>query len=175
MHIFLQGLRNIGKSTVIHKTIEILSMNMPLKLGGFFTWNGGEADPHVYMQSAQEGRKGEIYRVASWDKNNGGMLSSTETFDQIGVQMFSNVLLSDLIIMDELGFLESNAVKFKKAIYDTLTLGIPVLGVLRLGDVPWHAEIKRNPLVSLFDVSEENREELPGQLVKALFPTRIKD
>ena len=182
MHIFLQGPRNEGKSTVIRKILEIISARRPLILGGFFTWNGGKDDPHVYMRPADSvcdndrgllldslsvSNPGDIL-LASWDDTKRGLTSDISAFDDCGARLLSGSAGVDLVIMDELGFLESKASLFKKAVLDTLERGVPVLGVLRLGDVPWHEDIKRSPLVSLYDVTMDNRERLPGELAELL-------
>jgi len=168
MHIFLQGPRNIGKSTVIRKTLAILTSQKPLAIGGFFTWNCGEAGKAVYLQSAKNGGEGEVYRIASQDKEKGGLLCDIEVFERDGVRLLIESKDADLVIMDELGFLESDASNFRQAVLDLIAGDIPVYGVLRLGDVPWHAEIKRNPRIALYDVNEENRDALPKKLADAL-------
>ena len=180
MHIFLQGRRGVGKSTVIRSALDILSGSVPLSFGGFFTWNSGKDDPRVYMRPAFQGAEfkrgyisvcsaeGEMYLLASWDTEKGGMSCNTQGFERDGTRLLENSRDSGLIIMDELGFLESDAARFKQAVMDTLAGDVPVLGVLRLGGVPWHEEIKRNPRVTLVDVTEENRDTLPGELAERL-------
>ena len=168
MHIFLQGRRNIGKSTVILRTLEMLLPRRPLVLGGFFTWNGGKNDPHVYMKPARSGQEHEIFRLASYDAVKGGLIGNIRAFDVDGVRLLNESRGSDLIIIDELGFLESSAGVFKQAVLDTLEGNAPVFGVLRLGDVPWHRSIRRNPSVTIFDVDESTREALPRELAARL-------
>lgn len=168
MHIFLQGPKRIGKSTVISKTLDILSSEIPIVPGGFFTWNGGRDDPHVYMRPVRPGGEGEIYRLASYDFDKGGLAANISAFEEDGVRILSARDGADLIIMDELGFLESKARLFRQAVLETLEGQVPVLGVLRLGDIPWHEEIKRSPLVSLADVNENSRDYLPRELVSLL-------
>ena len=170
MHIFLQGPRRIGKSTVIARTLDILAVQTPLVPGGFLTWNGGKDDPHVYMRPAVSGREVELYRLASWDVRKGGLISDLRAFELDGVRLLKENTGADLIIMDELGFLESGASGFKQAALDVLAGDIPVFGVLRLGDVPWHKDIKDNPGVSLYDVNEKNRDSLPRELAERLMP-----
>jgi len=53
-------------------------------------------------------------------------------------------------------------------VLDTLSGGVPVLGVLRLGDIPWLEDIKRSPKVSLHYVDEKNRDSLPGYLARRI-------
>jgi len=168
VYFFLQGQRRIGKSTVIVKTLDILAAQAPLVLGGFFTWNGGKDDPHVYMRPARSGREGNIRRLASWDTIKGGMISYLQVFERFGADLLHERSGAELIILDELGFLESDAPCFKQAVTDTLADSIPVLGVLRMGDIPWHNDIKGNPNVAIFDVNEKNRDNLPRELAAVL-------
>jgi len=168
MHIFLQGQRNTGKSTVILRTLEILLPLKPLVPGGFFTWNGGKNDPHVYMRPARSGQEHEVFRLASYDAAKGGLIGNIRAFDVDGVRLLNESRDSDLVIMDELGFLESGAEVFKQAVLDTLAGNAPVFGVLRLGDIPWHRSIRRNPSVTIFDVDESTREALPQELAARL-------
>ena len=204
MHIFLQGPKNIGKSTVIRKTLDILSAEAHVKIGGFFTWNGGRGDPHVYIQKAALFRPQTVpmppahydpqtdpmppahcapqtapmppahvsgverFCIADYDERLGRLVSHPDAFEQHGVRFLRDNSAAGLIIMDELGFLESGANEFMRAVIDTVLGTIPVFGVLRLGDVPWHDEIKKNPLVRLVDVNEQNRDILPRELAAEL-------
>jgi len=168
MHIFLQGPRNIGKSTVIRKTLDILEAQRPLALGGFFTWNEMSAGTNIYMRPAGNGGEKEKFHIAGFDEGSGGLICDVQIFEQEGVRLLNESRDSELIIMDELGFLESNAPKFKQAVFNVILGNIPVFGVMRLGDVPWHAEIKRCPSVTLYDVNMENRSTLPQELAALL-------
>jgi nucleoside-triphosphatase len=168
LHVFLQGPRNIGKSTVIFRTLDILTARRPLRLGGFFTWRGGAEDPHIYMRPACKEREREIYRLAFYDASKGGLSCDPPVFEQTGTRLLSANAGAELIIMDELGFLESAAPAFRQAVLATLAGTIPVLGVLRQGDIPWHREIKDCPRVRLYEVNEENREALPLELAEYL-------
>ena len=171
MHIFLQGPKRVGKSTVIRKTLELLTADKPLRLGGFFTWNGGNEDPHIYLQPARSGMEDKVCRLASYDLVNGGLISYIQAFEQDGVQILADRADAGLIIMDELGYLERSAPVFRQAVLDILASDIPVFGVLRQGDIPWHQDIKRNPKVTILDVNEKNRDKLPRELAKRLAVT----
>ena len=173
MHVFLQGPRGVGKSTVIRKTMDMLMTLAPLVFGGFYTWNGGNDDPHIYLKAAMRGREDEIYRIASFDEANGGLISDIQVFEREGARLLNESGGADVIIMDELGFIESNAPKFRHAVMDRIAGSIPVFGVLRMGDIPWHADIKRHPLVTLFDVMKENRDSLPQSLASCFAAGRL--
>ena len=168
MHIFLQGARGVGKSTVIRRTLDIVFSQRPLVLSGFFTWKGKTENKDVYIHSARQGEENDIFRIARADKEKGGLTCDIQVFEQIGVQLLNNSKDADVIIMDELGYLESNAAKFIQTVYDLVAGQIPVFGVLRLGDVPWHERIKRDPSVRIYDINEENRDNLPRELAEVL-------
>jgi len=170
MHIFLQGPKNIGKTTVIRETLDLLAARRPLVLGGFFTWNGGTGDPSIYMRPAEQGKERETYRLAGWDPETGMRVRNLQVFEQIGAPILAHSGGADLIVMDELGYLESDAPVFRQAVLDTLAGDIPVLGVLRLGDVPWHVGIRGNPQVTLVDVCRGNRDKLAQELAERLYP-----
>ena len=164
MHIFLHGPINIGKSTVIRKTLDIIIQKKPLTIGGFYTWRSGDDAPEIYLSPAGAGREREIHRLASYNKEKGGFICDYSVFST-AARYLSESIDADLIIMDELGFLESEAPDFQRAVHDTLAANVPMLGVLRTGKhIPWHDEIKKNPQVTLQEVSEKNRDSLPQDL-----------
>jgi len=152
-----------------------LSQRVQLVTGGFFTWNGGSGDPNIYMCPARQGGEKEAFRVAGLGEGysaethvRGGMVCDIEAFESGGARLITESNNADLIIMDELGYLESDAPKFKKAVLDAIAGNIPILGVVRLGDIPWHKDIKLNHSVTLIDVNMENRGVLPFELVDKL-------
>ena len=175
MPIFLSGPRNIGKSTVIRRTLAILLAQEPLRLGGFFTWRVGADDPHIYLRPAEIWREQEIYRLASYNAKNGGLNCDVAVFEQTGVQLLAQSAGADLLILDELGFLENKAPAFRQAVVTALCGATPVLGVMREGNIAWLREIKNDLQVTIYEVNEQNRNDLPPKLaaeVRALIKCR---
>ena len=168
MHTFLQGERNIGKSTVIRKTLDILAEKRPVSLGGFFTWKSGEADPLVYMRPAGKPDESGVFLIAGFDAGTGRMAGDLRAFETEGVRILRGCDGARLIIMDELGKFESDAPLFRQAVLDILAGDVPVFGVLRLGDAPWLGPIRSDPSVSLIDVNMDNRGDLPLRLAARL-------
>jgi len=177
LNIFLTGPRRIGKSYVINQILTILSKQAPLKLGGFFTWREGENDPHIYMKPAQVLKQQEVFRLASYNKESGSFSCDLQVFEKKGVALLTETADVDLLLMDELGFLESKAPAFCRAVMTALAATTPVLGVLREGNIPWLQKIRHHALVTLYDVNKNNREELPlllaAQLTVAFNPPGI--
>lgn len=164
MHTFLLGPKNIGKSSVIRRMLDMLLDQGPFALGGFITWREGTHDPRIYMRPAQPGREREIYLLASYDAPSGGMHCVPQVFDEAGTRLLAESAGADIILMDELGFLESRSPVFQQAVCSTLAGNTPVIGVMRSGNIPWHEEIKASPRVRLCQVSQENRDTLPQEL-----------
>ena len=70
----------------------------------------------------------------------------------------------DLILMDELGFLEADAPRFRASVLSVLTGPKPVLGVVRQGLGAW----RDAPLGEIWTVSESNRDAVPARLREKL-------
>ncbi len=74
-----------------------------------------------------------------------------------------------ILILDECGYLESNATLFHQAVYQALEAPIPILGVVRQMSTPsWLDTIRKHPNVQLVTVTESNRDALVPQLTKQL-------
>lgn len=94
-----------------------------------------------------------------------GILSSR--FDQLGCAILSERFGCDLLLMDELGPGESEALEFQQAVLACLNGEIPVYGVLQQGSSEFLEQVKAHPKVHLITVTEENRDILPQQLREA--------
>ena len=171
MHVFLQGPLGIGKSTVIRKTLALLTADKNIRIGGFFTRKGGSGDPHIYIQAANPGGAADAYRFADYDGDN--VVCYPEVFDREGVRLLKDAVTADIICMDELGFLERGSTLFQAQVLSCLDGNIPILGVLREGDIAWHDAIKAHPSVAIFEVSAANRNALPEMLVGELGRSKL--
>jgi len=172
MHIFLQGTRDIGKSTVIRNTLDLLTALKPLKIGGFMTWRTKKRDQHIiYIKPVMSGREHEKYHLADYFPQEHSFNCDPRIFDQIGVRLLKESTNADLIVMDELGFLERNSFAFQQAVLNTLAGDIPVIGALRTGNIPWHEPIKTDLRVSLLETTLENRDTMPQEIASQLTPS----
>ena len=166
MHIFLQGPLGIGKSTVIEKTIGLLSGVRRIILGGFNTYKARDGSPYIYISAPKQNKPAEAYCIAQLTKD--GLRVHPEVFDSEGVLLLSNIDNADLICMDELGFLERQSYMFQRRVLECLDGSVPILGVLRDKVIPWHLPIKSHPSVSILRVNEDNRGSLPEYLYNTL-------
>ena len=161
MHLFLTGEIQVGKTTIITKTVELLQMTP----GGFKTYFGPDRklpDRLLYMNSAAEPKVFRAeYAVARFFKA-GPPKIFTERFSSYGVDLIrSGRRSSNLIIMDECGSLERDALAFQQAVIEALEGKPPILGVVKLASKGWTDQIRNHPKVQLITVTKENRNALP--------------
>lgn len=163
-HIFLTGPKRIGKSTAIRKALALLEQPAPLSLGGFLTYWDDTGEPSLYIADASGRTEPSLLAV----RREAGMSLLPGVFDERGAALLQTTEKAHLILMDELGFLEQDSPRFQAAALACLEGDVPVLGVLREGDVPWHAPIKAHDSVTVYLVSQENRDALPSMIADAL-------
>ncbi len=174
MHIFLTGPKGVGKSTVIYKVLDLLDQNIrqdqssPFIPGGFFTHSGLSGDRDVYISPAGLNK---YYTLSNKIASRDGPIPAAhiEVFETLGIKILEDSKKSELIIMDELGFLEDDAPNFKNAVCALLDKNIPILGTLRQGEIAWLGPIKTHPEVELIEVNHYNRDDLPGLITSKLY------
>ena len=164
MHIFLTGPIGIGKSTIIRRALDITK----LRYAGFRTsFPGDRAAPDRRLHM------GDIRLPIPTDEGSvvarfseGCPHPDPARFNELGCALIREARQSaELIVMDELGFLERDAYLFQAEILSTLDGTAPVLGVVRQGAEGWLQAVVRHPNVEVLPVSIENRDALARELI----------
>ena len=166
MHVFVTGERQTGKSRAVRRAAEMLGRPCKGFLTCFLTRERGTSS--LYMVPPEErDLRDEEHMVAVLE--DGRMRPLTERFDTLGARLLREARSHPeaLILMDECGHLEKNAMVFRKEILTCLDGDIPVLGVLRR-DQPWHDFIKRHPKVRVLTLTEENRAGIAEEITALL-------
>lgn len=176
MHIFLTGTVQIGKTTVIDKTLALLGVTA----GGFRSYFGADrhcpSHHYLYMSSAAEPRAfTPEHAVVEFGEDANGMMRHAvlPRFEELGLQYLAQASAYPLIILDECGRLEQRVPRFCAQVLELLEGETPVLGVVRQDVMGWLEEIRHHPKVQLVTVTEQNRNELPQQLA-AYYRTLLK-
>lgn len=158
-NIFLTGDLQVGKSTIINQAVDSLQIN----IGGFTTCRYYEQDQLIgfYMASLNSNSKNKEQPFVGYC-NNQSRTAVPDTFDHFGVSILEECLEQkpDLIIMDELGFFETEAYKFQKTVKKCLSSEIPVLGVLKKADTVFLNSIKERKDLILLTTTPDNREDI---------------
>ena len=158
-HIFLTGERQIGKSTAVSKALQMLNVTP----GGFRTAGAnvkedGSSDVMLYPAEMrpEDGQKA-AHRMP--DKRE----AYPEIFDTYGASLLKRP--AKLILMDELGFLESDAKTFQQTVFETLDGATPVLGVIRNKKTAFLDAVRTRDDIILLTVTKENRDFIPEKIV----------
>ena len=167
MNIFLTGNTQVGKSTLISRVLEVLP---GVETSGFKTITaadvpGAVGSVYIIPANGDAGETGDFSRVGIRLGAGRGRKTYPEVFDRRGVEILENAEKSRLVIMDEIGRMEADSPLFIARVKELLSCETPVFGVLRKeGDTPLQEYIRNSPDTRLFEVTEENREELFGTI-----------
>jgi nucleoside-triphosphatase len=179
MHIFLTGERGVGKSTVIGKLTDRL---VGVRVGGFKTLGGPEdesGNSAVYImpygENADDPRAfSENRKVAARNRRTFRYESYAGVFDGLGAKLLRCASHCDLIVMDELGFMEADAGGFQKTVLSFLDGAAQVLGVVKPQSSPRGASVvfldrvRSHGNVRVFEITPENRDAAPDILLPLL-------
>ena len=170
-HVFLTGDTRLGKTTLLN---ALLALHPAWRVGGFRTYlyqNGvylAPADAPQDKDGLPDAPRDEQSRVGLRGKP---PVAFPAAFDALGASLLSPAG-KDVLLMDELGFLERDAQRFQCAVLHALDGSAPVLGVLKPLRTPFLDRVRAHPDVRVLAVTRENRDELMQTVLSqaAFFP-----
>lgn len=163
MKIFLYGKRRSGKSTIINSVLG----GLKLVPSGFRTVSdspGVEGDWNLYITDAGADA-GPKYKVASC-RSDGSWESFGDVFDSAGVKLLEFSRKPQIVIMDELGFMEHKALLFQRRVLEVLDGDYSVLGVVKPEPNVFLQNVTNHPGVLAVEVTEENRKDVLKLLIE---------
>ncbi len=164
MPLFLTGPRAAGKSTALRRALA----ESGLRARGLRTCFDAPRDArekNLWLLPWDEGEDFEPVLCARIGP--GGRVAFPEAFDGAGVRLLTAAARdpdTDLIVIDELGFLEEKAELFRETVRALLAGRKPVAGVVRQGLGVWD----RANLGELWNMTEADRETVPARLAVRL-------
>ncbi len=162
-NIFLTGAPSSGKTTVIKKIIE----NLIHPANGFYTAEERVDSKRVgFLMKTLDGKEGYL---AHQDIKSDFYIRrygvSTENIENIAVPSISPVE-NNIIILDEIGKMECFSPAFKRATINALNASNIVIGTITLGGDDFIREIKERKDMEVNEVTENNRDLLPGIILR---------
>ncbi len=155
--IFLYGDRGIGKTMLLNNILKKTN----LRPGGFKTLKVSDREVKFTDLSGGDG-------ISFFIDDDSQKIANI--FDRDGISaLISAVELSDIIVMDELGFLESKAEKFRAGVMNTIDSFPKIIGILKKykKNFFWDAVTKRKDVI-LHKVTKENRDKLADEIAGLL-------
>lgn len=164
--ILIVGARDVGKTTLIHRLL--LENSRPVR--GFWTEKRLASPPgthHIYLHPAwlspEERSFSPDNQVGCWDGQQ--MHPFPQVFDTLGAACLTNVPPEALVVMDELGFLESQASRFTQAVLEALDGPAQVIAAVKnRPDVPFLQAVLAHPKALVFRLTLDNRPEVFQQI-----------
>lgn len=161
-HLFLTGRKQIGKSTVLTRLLD----GRDWDIGGFRTCRVLTPTGASIHMIPPVGQRIFTPENRLFLRENGIMHRDPAAFDRLGRARLAGCRNCDMILMDELGPNEAQAVDFQHQVLACLDGDVPVYGVLQLADSEFLDNIKARDDVHLVTVTEENRDGLPRMLLE---------
>lgn len=164
-HLFLTGDKQVGKSTLLRKLIELKQ----LECSGFetraFYLNGERRGFTLHGRVEMPPYENDCICCARIEEKRS--VPVLPVFEENGMKILKYSLASDspYILMDELGRLERQAEGFIAEIFACLNSGKRVLGVLQKCSSAHVEAIAARDDVTLLTVTPENREALLEMLI----------
>ena len=162
-HILLCGRRRSGRSALIRSLLR----DVTVPVFGYETVTmdtrpDGYHEIYLYPDGTENPQRREENHVA--DCNTRERVIHPEVFDTLGVQLLRQPV-KGILVMDEIGFMESGAEEFCRAVLERLDGDTPVLAAVRTGmDTPFLRKVTRHPNVRCLDMDPIRFEEYEHQL-----------
>ena len=167
--IFVTGAVGVGKSTLLRRVIDTCAPTR--NIYGFHTEkvssegrSGATGKVFIYPASGlsiqdRDHCVSDILALNSFNMH-------TEVFDTLGVALLSDIPCGEVVLMDELGFLESTAPKFCEKVMETINGDCLVLGAIKPVAIPFLDAVRANPYVTLFELTEQNRDCVAEEIIQ---------
>jgi nucleoside-triphosphatase len=174
--IFLTGEPGTGKTTVMKRTAELLQVK-GFKVGGLVTKeirdNGIRTGFSIEDLATHE--EGILASVGSRDGPRVGKYTvNLRDLNEIGARAIRMAVdAADLVLIDELGPMELHSHHFIEAVETALGSSKHVLGTIhKRANHPLLREVKSSPKFTVLEVTLENRDQMPDQILARIARTR---
>lgn len=159
MNIIITGMKGSGKSTLASKVLEEYSGSV----SGFRTVfeNRCEEGQALYVESLDGSLR---FKAAQWDTDGRRLIPLA--FDGFAPSLIGQD--TQLVFIDELGFLEKDSEPLKNAVTAAFDGPQDVLAVIRIDAAGWMQELKARRDVSVMAITKDNRDSLPCHILSLL-------
>ena len=164
-HVFLTGEIGCGKSTALRSVLDGLQ---DVKIKGLQTYYNeprGSETKRLYLRAFGDTAQGTFLAELP-----GGDLSRiASVFNEEGSALLESARdQADLIVIDEIGRLEREAFAYHEALRRCIEGNVPMLCAIRKLKAPWADWIRNHPRVRLIEVTTENCDRIPQEILDLL-------
>ncbi len=165
MHTLIVGERHIGKSTLIRRVLNELNVSVC----GFETKKEEHLEDPVYGSPIYIYEPGQPHYQT--EENLIGYCKqqcpkpNKEVFEQFAGKFNDFPDGKDMILMDEIGFLETCSGNFCRGILSVLDGDTPVIAAVKDKDTPFLDSVRSHKNCRCFYITKENRDELAEEVL----------
>lgn len=163
-NLFLTGEIRVGKSTILKNILKKTN----LSIGGYITERSIKENIKTFtIKSLYDGI--EKHTISKKNIKDGSKEIFIDSFKMGITSILDNSLKDkDLIVLDELGFMENDIQIFTSKVYELLDSEKPVFGVLKDYDCEFLNTIRNREDVIVKEITKENRDTIEGEIINIL-------
>lgn len=164
MKILICGDVHSGKSTLIRRLTE----DTGLSPAGYITVRVSCDDgiDRVYLYDIASPPENVSDAAVIITKNGEDYDGRPEVLDTLGVKYLSDIPEGSLVVLDEIGTLETKAPEFQRAVMNILSGNFRVLASVKAQNTEFLRRVRSHPDCELYIITPENRDRLYEQIKK---------
>lgn len=163
MKILLCGDVNSGKSTMIEKLVA----DMGQAPRGYITVRrpaGADGKSYVYLYDVASPPENIADAQIIMSISDEGIERHPEYMDSLAASYLRDIPEGSLVVMDEIGTLESAAPEFQREVMRILSGNYSVFAAVKAQNTEFLRAVRRHPDCELYIITPENRDDLYAQI-----------
>lgn len=163
MKILLCGDVNSGKSTMIEKLVA----DMGQAPRGYITVRrpaGADGKSYVHLYDVASPPENIADAQVIMSISDAGTERHPEYMDSLAVSYLRDIPEGSLVVMDEIGTLESAAPAFQREVMRILSGNYSVFAAVKAQNTEFLRAVRRHPDCELYIITPENRDDLYAQI-----------
>lgn len=163
MKILLCGDVNSGKSTMIEKLVA----DMGQAPRGYITVRrpaGADGKSYVYLYDVASPPENTADAQVIMSISDEGIERHPEYMDSLAASYLRDIPEGSLVVMDEIGTLESAAPEFRREVMRILSGNYSVFAAVKAQNTDFLRAVRRHPDCELYIITPENRDDLYAQI-----------
>lgn len=170
MHALIVGNRGVGKSTLIRRVVNELNVT----ISGYETRKEDSLADEikgspVYIYEAGKPHEQKPENLLGYCKGNHPKIEE-HAFDRAAYLISGAKIAGDLVVMDEIGFMEDSSELFRAQIMRQLDGNTPVIAAVKNKETKFLTSVKTHPNCRCFLITEDNRDELVAEVLSFVRP-----
>jgi nucleoside-triphosphatase len=167
--LLLVGRPGIGKTTAIKAVAERLGD----RAGGFYTEEirgpGGRKGFRLITLDGREATMAHVTFKGGGRPRVGRYGVNVEAIDRVGVTALRRAMAEGrIVVIDEIGKMELFSGTFKEAVLQAVSGPYTVVATAMAKPNPWIEALRALPTVTVWEVTAENRDEIPERVLRWL-------